>query len=68
MRTPTGSLAALLFVTQTLPATAEPLRCDLTNYKPTAGLTAALADNVLAVTWRGEDSADLRARYAIVDG
>ena len=57
---------SLLF--QPLAAAAEPLRCDLTKYKATAGLTATLVENLLAVTWRGERGAELRARYAIVDG
>ena len=56
MRTPITWFAAVVLLFQPLPAAAEPLRCDLTKYKATAGLTATLVENLLAVTWRGEGS------------
>jgi hypothetical protein len=46
----------------------EALNCDLTHYKGSAGLTAAVAANLLAVSWRGDRDAELRARYAIAAG
>src|SRR5262245_31898762 len=59
---------ALLVLTGSLAASAEPIKCDLTQYKPAAGLTATVADNLLVVSWRGERGAELRARYAIANG
>ena len=35
-------------------AHADPLTCNLTGYKALPGLTAAVADNTLAVTWDGD--------------
>ena len=49
-------------------ASADPLTCSLTAYKPAAGLTAAVSDNTLAVTWEGERGAELRMRFAIDGG
>jgi hypothetical protein len=43
----------------------EPLKCDLSNYKSSTGLTAAVDQNTLVVTWAGEADGELRARYAI---
>ena len=61
------SLAGLMLLwTET--AAADPLRCDLTRYKATAGLTATIAEDLLVVTWRGDRGAELRARYAIANG
>src|SRR6266542_2794681 len=47
---------------------ADPLTCNLTAYKPTAGLTAAVSDNTLAVTWDGDKDTELRMRFAIDGG
>jgi hypothetical protein len=44
------------------------LDCDLSGYKPAAGLTAAKDDSLLAVSWRGERNAEVRARYTITAG
>ena len=41
------------------------ITCDLQQYKPMTGLTAAVLGNLLAVTWGGADGAEVRARYAI---
>ena len=68
MRSATTGFAALVLLFEVLPVAAEPLRCDLTKYKATTGLTATIVENLLAVTWRGESGTELRARYAIVDG
>ena len=68
MRPAPASFLALILFAQALPIAAEPLRCDLTHYKPSAGLTATLTENLLVVTWRGDRDAELRARYAIADG
>jgi hypothetical protein len=47
---------------------ADPLTCNLTTYKATAGLTAAVSGNVLAVTWDGDNDTELRMRFAIDGG
>ena len=44
------------------------LNCDLSQYKPSAGLTSALDGNVLTVSWNGQGSSQLRARFAIDGG
>src|SRR3982751_6519300 len=49
-------------------ASADPLSCTVSGYKATAGLTAAVADNALVVTWEGEKGAELRMRLAIDSG
>jgi len=60
--------AALLGALAVLTAFADPLRCDLTNYKAATGLTASVAGDVLTVTWAGAAGSELRARYAIERG
>ncbi len=47
------------------PVLADPLTCDLAQYKASAGLTASVDRNLLAITWTGQGGAELRARYAI---
>jgi hypothetical protein len=49
-------------------AYADPLTCNLTAYKATAGLTAAVTDGTLAVTWDGDNNTELRMRLAIDAG
>src|SRR6185295_3686230 len=49
-------------------ASADPLTCGLNGYKAMPGLTAAVADNALTVTWDGEKGAELRLRLAIDGG
>jgi hypothetical protein len=46
----------------------EPLACDLREYKAQAGLTAALSDDVLTLSWHGERGHELRASFAIRGG
>jgi hypothetical protein len=46
----------------------EPLRCDLTRFKPAPGLSAALGDNLLTVSWRGDGNQELRLRFTIAEG
>ena len=57
-----------LFVLVATSASADPLSCTLTGYKATPGLTAAVSDNTLAVTWEGEKGAELRMRLGIDSG
>ena len=47
---------------------AQSLNCDLTQYKAASGLTAAIEQDALAVTWNGANGSELRARYAIENG
>src|SRR4051812_4040067 len=49
-------------------AAAQPLRCDMGQYKPASGLNATVADNLLALVWRGDAGRDLRMRFTITDG
>jgi hypothetical protein len=60
-------LVAALSAGTAPPATAQSLRCDLTQYKPTTGLAATFADNQLVLSWRGEGH-DLRLRLTAIDG
>ena len=47
---------------------ADPLTCNLTGYKAVAGLTAAVSDNTLTVTWDGDKNAEVRLRFTLNDG
>jgi hypothetical protein len=49
-------------------AQADPLSCNLSEYKAVAGLTAAVDSNVLALTWEGDKNDDVRLRLAIAGG
>src|SRR5262249_47382512 len=42
--------------------------CDLSGYKPSPGLTAAIDQDALVVSWTGQDGAELRTRYAVNTG
>ena len=43
-------------------AVADPLNCNLSQYKAAPGLTAAVEQDALVVSWSGQNGADLRAR------
>ena len=47
---------------------ADALNCNLSQYKAAQGLTAAVEQDALVVSWAGQNGADLRARYAIDGG
>ena len=49
-------------------ARAEPLRCDLTLYKPSKGLTATIAEDSLVVSWQGDRGRELRMRLTVAEG
>ena len=44
------------------------LKCDMTQYKANSGLTSALEGNMLTVSWNGQGTSQLRARFAIDGG
>src|SRR5262249_23624495 len=46
----------------------SPSVCDLSAYKASTGLTAAIEQDALAVTWSAEAGSELRARYAMNAG
>lgn len=62
------SLTALMLTLVASTLHADPLTCNLTGYKAAAGLTAAVNDNTLAVTWTGDKDTELRMRFAIDGG
>jgi len=47
---------------------ADAITCDLAQYKSAPGLTAAVEQDLLSVSWSGQGGAELRARYGIDDG
>jgi hypothetical protein len=47
---------------------ADPLKCDMAQYKAIAGLTAAPEQDGITVSWSGQGGAEVRARYAIDGG
>jgi hypothetical protein len=47
---------------------AAPLNCNLSQYKASTGLTSAVEGNVLTVSWNGQGTSQLRARFAIDGG
>lgn len=55
-------------VAATSAAAAPPLDCDLSAYEPQPGLTAALAGDVLTVTWDGDRESEVRLRFAVDAG
>ena len=58
-------LAILLTLSTAVAVFADPLQCDLTQYRAGTGLQAAVVQDTLVVTWTGEGGSELRARYAI---
>ena len=61
---PLTAAAALVAST----ASADPLNCNLTGYKAAPGLVAAVENQTLAVTWEGDNGAELRMRFSIEAG
>src|SRR5438309_1932271 len=44
---------------------ADSTSCNLSQYKAAQGLTAAMEQNLLVVSWSGQNGADLRAQYGV---
>src|SRR5215212_6683469 len=49
-------------------AAASPLNCNLSAYKASNGLTSAVDGNLLTVSWNGQGTSQLRARFGIDGG
>jgi hypothetical protein len=47
---------------------ATPLTCDLSQYKASSGLTSAIDGDVLTVSWNGQGTSQLRAKFGINAG
>jgi len=47
---------------------ADAVKCDLSAYKSATGLTAVIDQDLLVVTWAGQNGTEMRARYAIDSG
>src|SRR3954453_17345103 len=60
--------AALALVCSAAAASADPLVCTLSGYKAAPGLTAAVNDNVLTLTWDGDRAQEVRLRLAVDGG
>jgi hypothetical protein len=60
-----SSLAAAVFSAKSPSLLADGVKCDMTQYRATTGLTAAVDQDLLVVTWSGQAGSELRARYAI---
>src|SRR5689334_20297266 len=46
----------------------DPLACDMSRYKAGQGPAATLDQNVLTVSWPGQNGSEMRARYAVEGG
>src|SRR5258705_14022294 len=57
--------SALVLAAATLRLSADSLNCNLSQYKAAQGLTAAIDQDMLVVSWAGQNGADLRAQYGI---
>lgn len=57
-----------LSLVATSPALAQGITCDLTEYRASAGLAAAVEQDLLVVTWTGQAGSEVRARFAIDKG
>jgi hypothetical protein len=49
-------------------AAADPLTCNLSEYRQTPGLSAGVAGDVLTTTWEGDAGQQVRLRLAVVGG
>src|SRR5215470_12938295 len=64
-------IVAAVTVTMALfasPLIADPSTCNLSGYKAQSGLTAAVSDNTLTLTWDGERSEEVRMRLTVESG
>lgn len=61
----TNWLTTAVVVLTASAAFADPLTCNLAEYKPAPGLLAAVADNALALTWDGANDQELRLQFTV---
>src|SRR5262245_4252189 len=47
---------------------ADPLTCDLAQYRAAPDLTATVANSALTIAWTGDRNQDLRMRFAVTGG
>ena len=64
MRAPFATVAMLLFTSAA--ASADPLTCNLSDYRQTPGLTATVANDALTVTWDGDSGQQVRLRMTVM--
>src|SRR5262245_23728613 len=46
----------------------DAVTCNMSEYRASAGLTAAMDQNVLTVAWNGQNGSEMRTRYAVDGG
>ncbi|MES2292756.1 MAG: hypothetical protein V4527_05615 [Pseudomonadota bacterium] len=70
MRTQKSVLAAVagLLLAAVDAGGAQALTCDMSAYKPQAGLAAAVDGDGLAVTWTGDSGQEARLNFTVQDG
>jgi hypothetical protein len=61
-------LAVLLVTLSANAALADPLTCNLADYKAAPGLSAAVAENTLVLTWDGAGDQQVRLQFTIEKG
>ncbi len=63
-------ILSLVFITlMTKPLIlAQILKCDMSQYRESPGLTATVREDLLVITWMGQGEAELRARFAVKGG
>jgi len=66
MRIPITTVALALLTASM--ASANPLTCAMGDYRAAAGLTAAVSDDALVVTWDGDRDQELRLRFVLDRG
>ena len=56
------ALLSILFLSLVMASTAfaQGLKCDMTQYKASTGLTAAVEQDLLVVTWAGQAGSEVR--------
>jgi hypothetical protein len=63
-----GVAAAVVLPSSTSLLAADSLNCNLSQYKAVPGLTAVVDQDLLVVSWTGQNGSDVRARYGIDTG
>ena len=63
-----AAAAAMTLTVSAATTSADSLACTLTGYKAAPGLTAAVADNLLTLTWDGNRTQEVRLRLAVDGG